>query len=108
MKSWVSVKTGMPNESVDCVVLQRCVDTAAVYPKFCEWDGTEWVDIDGTAVPGVIAWQTAPTYNAKLEELLSRVFGCYENDKCEEKDCCYFARCSNIAALLEYMNDKED
>lgn len=106
MSKWMSVKTGLPNEDIDCVVLQS--GSTDVYPKFAQWDGTEWVDIDGNVIPGVIAWQKAPEYNTKLEELLSRVFGCYENDKCEEKDCCYFARCSDIAALLEYINDKED
>ena len=108
MKEWVSVKVGMPNDEISCIVLQRCMDLTAVYPKFVQWDGKEWVDIDGAVVPGVIAWQKTPEYDGYLEELLSRVFGCYENDKCEEKDCCYFARCSDIAALLEYMNNKED
>lgn len=108
MSKWVSVKTGMPNEDIACVVLIKDIDTVGVYAKFTEWDGRSWVDVDGDIVTGVIAWQKAPDYNPKLEELLSRVFGCYANDKCEETDCCYFARCSDIAALVEYMNDKEE
>ena len=67
MKQWTSVKTAYPNDGVDCVVLQQCADTIDVYPRFTQWDGTEWVDIDGEVVPGVIAWQTAPMYDRKLE-----------------------------------------
>ena len=105
MKRWMSVKASMPNEDIPCVVLQRCIGVTAVYQKFSEWDGTEWVDIDGAVVPGVIAWQKAPTYDNRIEQTLSKLAGCVNNDKCEEKDCCYFVALDLIEELLGYIEN---
>lgn len=105
MSKWVSVKVGMPVEDVTCIALQRCMDVTAVYPKFVEWDGEEWVDIDGAVIPGVIAWQKAPAYDVRREQALSKLAGCVANDKCEESDCCYFVALDLIEELLKYIEN---
>lgn len=105
MKSWTSVKVAMPNDDVVCVALQKAIDVCAVYPKFVAWDGAEWVDIDGAVVPGVIAWQKAPTYDNRAEEILSKLAGCVANDKCEDHDCCYFVALDLFEKLLEYIEN---
>jgi hypothetical protein len=104
MKKWVSVKVGMPNSEIACILLRRDMDSISVYPKFAEWDGKEWIDIDGEAIPGVIAWTAAPTYNVEAEQTLSKLAGCVENDKCENQDCCYFVALDLLEKLLEYTN----
>ena len=103
MQKWISVKVGLPNSEIPCVVAQRSMNTISVYPKFVENDGTEWVDIDGEAVTGVVAWQKAPQYDLRLEETLSKIAGCVNNDKCENKECCYFVTLDLFEALLEYI-----
>ena len=105
MTKWVSTKVGMPNSEIPCVLLCKCVDTLDVYPKFAQWDGLHWIDIDGDVVTGVIAWTKAPEYNAKAMEAFSKLAGCANNDKCEEKDCCYFVTLDLIEQLLEYIDE---
>lgn len=103
MTKWISVKVGMPNSEIECVGLRRTMDSISVYPKFIEWDGTDWIDIDGESVDGVEAWTVAPEYDGKATEALKKLTGCVGNDKCEEKDCCYFAALDLIETLLEYI-----
>lgn len=107
MAEWVSVKVAMPNNEIACVALRRNMDKVLVYPKFVEWDGDDWIDIDGEAVPGVIAWTKAPEYNTKIEEVLSKLAGCVGNDKCEEKDCCYWVAADLIQTLLLEYSRRE-
>ena len=104
MEKWISVRTGMPNEEVPCIVLQRRADAAEVYPKFCEYDGENWVDIDGEIVPGIIAWVKAPSYDTMALTAVSKLAGCFDKDTCEVPDCCYFANQLEIAALLRYLD----
>lgn len=101
VSKWVSVKVAMPNSEIECILLRRDMDAAIVYPKFAEHDGVDWVDIDGNVVDNVIAWTEAPKYNEKIEESLSKLAGCVANDKCEEKDCCYFVALDLLETLLE-------
>ena len=103
MTKWVSVKVGHPDTEIACLALRRETDTLKVYPKFVAWDGKDWIDIDGEAVPGVVAWTKAPEYNIKFEQTVSKLMGCVENDKCENKDCCYFVTLDLLEALLEYI-----
>ena len=103
MNKWVNTKVGMPNSEIACVVLRRSMDALSVYPKFVEWDGKDWIDIDGEVIPGVIAWTKAPDYDQTAEKLLRKLAGCYEKDSCEQRDCCYFARSNELYSLLEYI-----
>ena len=105
MHKWVSVKVGTPGNEIPCILLRRDMGITSVYQKFAEWDGNEWIDIDGSVVTGVKAWTKAPTYDSRLEELISKIAGCMENDKCEEKDCCYFVAPNLFEELLEYINE---
>ena len=104
MDKWVSVRTGLPNSEIPCLVLQRVDGMITVYPKFVEFDGTDWVDIDGEKIDGVIAWCKAPAYDNGIERAVQIFTGCVEHDSCEKVDCCYFAKQKEIKALLEYID----
>lgn len=105
MTNWVSVKEGMPDTEIECVVAAREHDLIYTHKTFVQWDGYRWVDACGEEVKDVVAWIKAPVFNAKAAEAMSKLLKCLENDKCEQKDCCYFVALDLIEALLKYIKD---
>ena len=99
---WIKSQDSIPDSQIPCIVTRRDMGMTSVYPKFAEWDGNEWVDIDGDPVTGVIAWRQAPVYDSRLENALEKLKGCINNDKCEQRDCCYFVALDLIEELLKY------
>ena len=103
--SWVSVKDGMPDTEIECVVAAREHDLIYTHKIFAQWDGYRWVDAEGEEIKNVVSWVKAPVFNLKAEEAMKKLRGCLENDKCEEKDCCYFVTLDLLKALLEYIKE---
>ena len=106
MARWIKSQWNTPDSQIPCIVTRKCMGLTSVYPKFAEWDGEEWVDIDGEPVTGVIAWRKVPEYNVRLEEALGKLEGCVKNDKCENRDCCYFVALDLIEELLKYYKSE--
>lgn len=105
MKEWVSVKDGMPNSQIECVVAAREHDLIYTHKTFAQWDGERWIDANGEEVRNVAAWTKAPVFNKRAAEAMSKLLKCLENDKCEQKDCCYFVTLDSIEALLKYISE---
>ena len=104
MTKWVSVQDDMPGTEIECVVAAREHDLIYTHKVFAQWDGGCWVDACGEVVENVIAWTKAPIYG-KAKEAIEKLQKCLENDKCERKDCCYFATFDLIKALMKYIEE---
>ena len=105
MTEWIRVQEGMPDTEIECVVVAREHDLIYTHKVFAQWDGYRWVDVEGCEVKNVVAWTKAPIFNQKAAEALNKLLKCLENDKCEQKDCCYFVALDLIEALLKYINE---
>jgi len=103
VRKWVSVKVRSPDSEIECFLAKRDGRSLVTHKKLAEWDGKEWVDIDGETVEGVEWWMEAPT-SAPLNAL-EKINGCISNDKCEKMDCCYFTAGKEIETLMEYINE---
>ena len=62
MNDWISVKDRLPDTETECLLAQRDGTAIKTYPKLAEWDGFEWVDIDGEEVENVECWMKAPEF----------------------------------------------
>lgn len=105
MTKWVNIQDALPNTEIECVVAAREHSLVYVHKTFAQWDGSCWIDANGEEIENVIAWTRAPSINRKVMETLEKLRKCVENDKCEEKDCCYFVTLDLLEALLEYINE---
>ena len=104
MATWASVRDRMPDSETECLVTQKIGALEKTYPKYAEWDGASWIDVDGCEVEHVEWWMKAPIFE-KGQRIVEKLIQCVENDHCENKDCCYFARLDELEALLEYMKN---
>ncbi len=105
MTKWINVQDSMPDTEIECVVAAREHNLIYTHRLFVQWDGCRWVDAEGEEIKDVVAWTKAPIFNQKVAEALNKLLKCLENDKCEEKDCCYFAAFDLIKALLKYIEE---
>ena len=105
MINWTNTQDGKPDTETECIVAVREHDLVYTHKTFVQYDGKRWVDANGDEINGVIAWTKAPEYNMKAAEAMNRLLKCLENDKCETKDCCYFAALDLIAALLKAIKE---
>ncbi len=51
-----------PDEDVGVLVAVNNEGTIQTHLRAAAWDGTEWVDVDGLTVDGVVAWTEIPQF----------------------------------------------
>ena len=112
MAKWVSVKDQLPGEDVACIISYRINDSKAfpqykTHPLTAEWDGANWVDIDGDIVKSVVYWQELPQVTP-CEIAKEKMLECLAKDTCESTDCCYFTTQKELSALLKYIKEMEE
>ena len=105
MINWIKTQDEMPDTETECIVAASVHDLVYTHKTFVKYDGKQWVDANGDVVDNVVAWIKAPQYNVKAAEAMNRLLKCLENDKCEAKDCCYFAAIDLIEALLKAIKE---
>lgn len=103
MKRWVNIRDGLPECETECLLAVKRMGTIVTHKKLAEWDGYEWIDVDGEAVKDVELWMEAP--KAEPETIINKLILCVENDKCENRDCCYFVTLDELEALLKYIKE---
>lgn len=109
---WIKVTDRLPDEDTICLVSCRIADSKqfpkyTTHPLSAEWNGKEWVDIEGETVKNVEYWCELPTVN-KYVGVIEKIEACVANDACEETDCCYFTKQRELSALLKYIKDMEE
>ena len=112
MGKWNRVADGMPGENIACLVCRRVSDMKAfpqyeTHPMTAEWNGKEWVDIEGDVVENVVYWQECPKVS-RFEGVKDKLQACLDNDACEMTECCYFTKQKELSALLKYINELEE
>lgn len=104
MSGWVNVEDRLPDEETECFLAVRSGNNYVTHKKLAEYANGEWVDIDGDVVTGVAWWMKAPVIDRR-KEILERLMRCVGNDKCENRDCCYFVTLDELETLLKYCEE---
>ena len=112
MSKWIMAKDKLPDEGKVCLVSCRINDSSGfpkyiTHPMSVEWDGKEWIDIEGEVVENVIYWQEEPTVSS-FAGAVEKIQACIEKDSCENKECCYFTTQRELSALLKYIKELEE
>lgn len=108
---WINAKDKLPDNDVVCLVSSRVSDSKAfpqyvTHPLSAEWNGREWVDIDGEIVKNVVYWQEIPKVSQFIG-IKEKIQACLEKDTCENTECCYFTTQREMSALLKYIKELE-
>lgn len=109
---WNRASETLPDANIVCLVCRRVSDSR-VSPKFethpmtAEWNGEEWIDIEGDSVDNVVFWQELPKVSS-VESVKEKIQACLSHDACEITECCYFTRQKELSAMLKYIKELEE